>query len=445
MPFGFVCEKDFPLLCDLYELTMAQIYFKKGMNQRAVFDFFIRPNKKRVYYVMAGLEQLLYYLEHLRFGEEEIAYLRSLEIFEEEFLEYLSHFRFSGEVWAVEEGEIVFANEPLVSVKAPLIEVQIIETFLINTLQHPILVATKAARCYSVAQGTVLVDFGLRRAHGTDAGMKAARSAYIAGFAGTSNMLAGKKFGIPVVGTMAHSFILAHKNEIEAFKDFLAQYPENAVLLVDTFDTLQGVKNAIEAVKSMGMKHFKGIRLDSGDIATLAVRARKMLDNAGFRDAKIIVSGGLNEYKIKKLLEQKIPIDGWGVGTELVVSADMPYLDCAYKLVEYADKPKMKLSPHKVTLPAQKQIFRFESGREFQKDIIDLFDASHEGSKKLLQKVMDNGEICYELPALQQIQERFKHNITMLPKKFLDITSDEPYVPQIGKALQDLCEKLKTP
>ncbi len=443
--FGFVNENNFALLCDLYELTMAQVYFDRGMSEEAVFDFFIRPNNKRAYYVMAGLEQLLYYLQHVHFDDEDIAYLRTLGLFSEDFLAYLRNFRFSGEVWAVQEGEIVFANEPLLIIKAPLIEAQIVETFVINSLQHPILVATKAARCYSVAEGTTLVDFGLRRAHGTDAGMKAARSAYIAGFAGTSNLLAGKEYGIPVFGTMAHSFVLAHKDEKEAFKDFLTHYPKNAILLVDTLDTLQGIQNAIAALKEMGMEHFKGIRLDSGDIASLSFMARKMLDEAGFEDAKIIVSGGVDEYKIKKLLALGCPIDGWGVGTKLVVSADLAYLDCAYKLARYGNEPKMKYSPHKVTLPGLKQLFRYEEDGRFKEDVVDLFGASHEGAKRMLQRVMQGSEICCDQPPLLKLQERFKENLAKLPANFLDIERHEPYQPRIGEDLKRLMERMKMP
>jgi len=369
MKFGFVNRNNMSLLTDLYELTMAQVYFKKGMNKTAIFDFYIRPAKNRSYFINAGLEQLVYYLLNIIFTDDDIQYLRSTGLFEEDFLSYLKNFRFTGNLYAIEEGEVLFPNEPVVQVEAPLIEAQIIETFLINTLQHPILVATKAMRAYSVARGTVLVDFGLRRAHGTDAGMKAARASYIGGFAGTSNVLAGKEYGIPVFGTMAHSFILAHRYEIEAFKDFLQVYPENSVLLVDTYDTIQGVYNAIKAVRELGLKHFKGIRIDSGDILTLSKKAREILDREGFKDAIIIVSGGINEYKIKQLLDAGAPVDGWGVGTELVVSADLPYLDCAYKLVEYDGRPVMKFSTKKKTLPYKKQIYRIEKNGKLEKDI----------------------------------------------------------------------------
>ncbi|BCD60211.1 MULTISPECIES: nicotinate phosphoribosyltransferase [unclassified Nitratiruptor] len=443
MQFGFVDAKNFPMLTDLYELTMAQVYFEKGMNKEAIFEFFIRPTKKRPYFVMAGLEQLLYFLQYCRFSDSSIEYLRGSKKFSESFLEYLKHFRFSGDVWAVSEGEIVFANEPLVTIKANLIEAQIIETFLINTLQYSILIATKAARCKSVAQNTKLVDFGLRRAHGMDAGLKAARSSYIAGFLGTSNVLAGKIYDIPIFGTMAHSFILAHESELQAFKDFIQSYPDNAILLIDTYDSIRGIKYAIEAVQEMGLKHFKGIRLDSGDLEILSKKARKLLDEAGFKDAIILASGGINEYTIDALLQRQSPIDAWGVGTELVVSADVPYLDCAYKMVEYAGKPKMKLSSHKKTLPGQKQIFRRYDGNLFKEDIVDTFDSAYQESESLVQKWMEKGKLCRAYPKLPQIREYFEKSFQMIPTNLKDIYNENPYIPKIGIKLEKKAQTLQ--
>jgi nicotinate phosphoribosyltransferase len=443
MVFGFVNKDNMSLLTDLYELTMAQVYFKKGINKTAIFDFYTRPVENRSYLVNAGLEQLIYYLENIRFTQEDIDYLRETGFFEEDFLSYLKDFRFTGNLYAVEEGEFIFPNEPVVQVEAPIIEAQIIETFLINTLQHPILVATKAMRCYSVARGTVLVDFGLRRAHGTDAGMKAARASYIGGFAGTSNVLAGKEYGIPIFGTMAHSFILAHMDEVKAFKDFAQIYPENSILLVDTFDTIKGVYNAVKAIKELGMKHFKGIRLDSGDLLKLSKEARKILDSEGFKDAKIIASGGINEYKIKELLDKGAPIDGWGVGTELVVSADLPYLDCAYKLVEYDGKPVMKLSSKKKTLPYKKQIFRIYEGGLFKKDIITRFDENVENGRPLLKKIIENGKVVYKTPDLNEIKEKALENFKKLPEELKDITKTVHFYPEVSRLIQETVKKLE--
>jgi len=443
MVFGFVNEDNMSLLTDLYELTMAQVYFKKGMNKTAIFDFYTRPVENRSYLLNAGLEQLVYYLQNVRFTQDDIEYLRSTGYFEEEFLSYLKDFRFTGNLYAVEEGEFIFPDEPVVQVEASMIEAQIIETFLINTLQHPILVSTKAIRCYSVAKGTVLVDFGLRRAHGTDAGMKAARSSYIGGFAGTSNVLAGKEYGIKIFGTMAHSFILAYKDEIQAFKDFTLQYPENSILLVDTYDTIKGVYNAVEAIKELGMKHFKGIRLDSGDLYRLSVEARKILDSEGFKDAIIIASGGINEYKIKNLLEKGAPIDGWGVGTELVVSADLPYLDCAYKLVEYDGRPVMKFSSKKKTLPHKKQIYRIYEDGIFKKDIITKFDEKVENGKPLLKKIIQNGKLIYQLPNIHEIRQKALDNFKKLPEELKDINRSVHIKPEVSRSIQETIKDLE--
>ncbi len=443
MKSGFVNKDNMALLTDLYELTMAQVYFKKGMNKTAVFDFYTRPVEKRSYLINAGLEQLIYYLENVRFSQEDIDYLRSLNLFEEDFLDYLKNFRFTGNLYAIEEGEIIFPNEPVVQIEAPLIEAQIIETFVINTLQLPILVATKSMRCYSVARGTILVDFGLRRAHGTDAGMKAARASFIGGFAGTSNVLAGKEYNIPVFGTMAHSFILAHENEEEAFEDFAKMYPENTIFLVDTFNTVEGVKKAVKVAKKLGLKTFKGIRLDSGDLLSLSKEARKILDENGFKDVKIIVSGGINEYKIKKLLDEGAPIDGWGVGTELVVSADVPYLDCAYKLVEYNGRPVMKFSKRKMTLPYRKQVYRFYENGVFKKDVIAKYNENIEGGKPLLKQYIKDGKLISKLPDINSIKEKAIKSFESLPDQYKDIEKTVHYIPEISLEIKKAVEELK--
>ncbi len=442
MKFGFVNDENMGLLTDLYELTMAQSYFNADMNDTAVFDFFSRRAKKRSYLVSAGLEQVLYYLENISFCDEDIDYLKKSGKFSDDFLDYLKEFRFSGDLYAADEGEILFENEPFITVEAPLIEAQIVETFIINTLQISTLVATKAMRCRSVAQGTALVDFGLRRAHGTDAGMKAARASYIGGFAGTSNVLAAKTFDIPVFGTMAHSFILAHNNEAEAFSHFLKTYPDNSILLVDTFDTLKGVEQAVDAVKKSGLNSFKGIRLDSGNIETLAKQSRQILDAAGFKDAMIFVSGGLNEFKIKELLRKEAPIDGWGVGTELVVSADVPFLDCAYKLVEYGGKAKMKLSPDKVTLPSKKQIFRKYEDGIIAEDTIALRDEKVEG-EPLMKRYIRKGRVVIEPPSLELIREKAQKGFESLPPQIRDIEKTVTLKPKLSFGLSDTVKKLQ--
>ncbi|WP_200762239.1 nicotinate phosphoribosyltransferase [Nitrosophilus alvini] len=437
MTFGFVNKENMSLLTDMYELTMAQVYFNENMNKTAIFDFFTREIKNRSYLLNAGLEQVLYYLENMRFTQKDIDFLKSTGKFSDDFLDFLKEFRFGGNVYAIDEGEFVFPNEPVIQVEAPLIEAQIIETFLINTMQISMLTATKAIRCYNEAKGTALVEFGLRRSHGSDAGMKAARNSYIGGFLGTSNVLAGEKFGIPIFGTMAHSFILAHETEEKAFENFAKYYPKNAILLVDTFDTIKGVENAVKTIKKMGLETFKGIRLDSGDILKLSIEARKILDEAGFSEAMIFVSGSLNEYKIKELLKNGAPVNAWGVGTELAVSADLPYLDCAYKLVEYDNKPKMKFSPGKITLPSKKQVFRKYENGVLTEDIIGFYNEKIKG-EPLLKLYMEKGKIVCDMPSLNEIKQKALKNFAKLPENLKDIEKNEKFLPKISSKLQDI-------
>ena len=434
--------RNLPLFTDLYELTMAQVYFEKKMDKTAVFNFFIRPNNKRNYFLFAGLDLLIDYLLNLKFTEDDIEFLRSTRKFKEEFLNYLRNFKFTGNLYSVDEGEIVFANEPIIQVEAPIIQAQIIETFLINTIQISILVATKALRCYSVAPDKMLIDFGMRRAHGTDAGIIAARSSYIGGFVGTSNVLAGKEFGIPIYGTMAHSFVMAHDTEEKAFENFASVYPENTIFLIDTYDTLEGVKNAIKVAKKKGIR-IKGVRIDSGDLLTLSREVRRILDINGFRDSIILASGGINEYKIKELVDKKAPIDAFGVGTELVTSADTPYLDCAYKLVEYDGKPKMKLSSKKVTVPYKKQFYRIFRKGKILKDIVSHFDEIVEDGVKMLKLYIKDGEVVRRSPPLQEIREKTLINFKTLPDTFKSITQHMTLSPEVSQRLLKSTEELK--
>ncbi|MGC9119881.1 MAG: nicotinate phosphoribosyltransferase [Sulfurihydrogenibium sp.] len=434
--------RNLPLFTDLYELTMAQVYFEKKMDKTAVFNFFIRPNNKRNYFLFAGLDLLIDYLLNLKFTEDDIEFLRSTRKFKEEFLNYLRNFKFTGNLYSVDEGEIVFANEPIIQVEAPIIQAQIIETFLMNTIQISILVATKALRCYSVAPDKMLIDFGMRRAHGTDAGMIAARSSYIGGFVGTSNVLAGKEFGIPIYGTMAHSFVMAHDTEEKAFENFASVYPENTIFLIDTYDTLEGVKNAIKVAKKKGIR-IKGVRIDSGDLLILSREVRRILDINGFRDSIILASGGINEYKIKELVDKKAPIDAFGVGTELVTSADTPYLDCAYKLVEYDGKPKMKLSSKKVTVPYKKQFYRIFRNGKILKDVVSHFDEIVENGVKMLKLYIKDGEVVRRSPPLQEIREKTLINFKTLPDTFKSITQHMTLSPEVSQRLLKSTEELK--
>lgn len=359
--------RNLTLLTDLYQLTMGQGYFNEGKHeQRAVFDVFFRPNRLITYSVAAGMEQAAEYLENLHFDGDDIAYLRSLGMFSEEYLAYLAQLRFTGDVRAVREGEIVFPYEPILTVSAPMLEAQLVETALLTFINHQTLIASKAAKICAAAGGGVM-EFGLRRAQGADAGVYGARAAIIGGCVGTSNVYAGKLFSVPVSGTMAHSWVMNFPSELEAFRAYARSFPANCLLLVDTYDTLRsGVPHAIQVFRELRESGYepKGIRLDSGDLAYLSKKARKMLDEAGFPDAVICASGDLDETLIRSLKAQEACIDTWGVGTKLITSADMPALGGVYKLAAvYEDGkeiPKIKLSDttEKITNPGVKEVYR---------------------------------------------------------------------------------------
>lgn len=415
-------QKKMSLLTDLYELTMAQVYWEEEMLETATFSLFIREYpSSRSYFVSAGLNDVLDYLSELEFSQEDLGYLESTGLFKKSFLSYLEKFKFRGEVYALPEGRLFFAQEPLLEVTAPLIEAQVVETFLINTLNLQVSIATKASRCFYAAGPRKLVDFSLRRTQGADAGMKVVRASYIGGFKGTSNVLAGKIYGIPIVGTMAHSFVCSFESELEAFRAFARTYPQNTVLLVDTYDTISGIRNAVKLGKEMAREgvRVRGIRLDSGDIAKLSQKARKILQEEGLGDTLIFASGGFDEYKIADVLSRGGEVDSFGVGTKMGVSADAPYMDMAYKLVKYAGRPVLKLSPGKSNLASDKQIFRFTSPqRELREDIIGLRDDKLEGGEPLLEKVMEKGVVIKPSPQLSQIQNIFLDEFSCLPTKY---------------------------
>lgn len=362
-------ERNLTLLTDLYQLTMMNGYLKEGRKDEiAVFDVFFRQNGMITYSLACGLEQAVDYVLNLRFGKEELSYLKSLGIFSEEFLEYLKNFKFTGDVYAVPEGTVVFPGEPILTVKAPIMQAQLIETAILNIINFQTLIASKSAKINYAAKGDTIMEFGLRRAQAPDAGIYGARAAVIGGCASTSNVLAGKMFDIPVSGTHAHSWVMNFKDEYTAFKAYADVYPDNALLLVDTYDTLkQGVPNAIKVFDELKAKGYKpkGIRLDSGDLAYLSKKARALLDEAGYCDAKICASGDLDEYSINSLKNQGAKIDFWGVGTRLITSADMPALGGVYKLSAIIDDdgnviPKIKLSDNteKITNPGFKNVYR---------------------------------------------------------------------------------------
>lgn len=403
------------LFTDLYELAMAQAYFADGIDGEAEFEVFFRDlGPRRSYILAAGLETVLGWLGAWRFGGDEIAYLESLEQFSPAFLAWLREFRFSGDVDAVPEGTAVFPNEPLLRVRAPLPVAQLLETQILNALHYQSLVTTKAARIIDAAGGRAVVDFGARRAHGTDAAHSAARSTWIAGGGGTSNMVAGYRWGLPVVGTMAHSFVQSYPDEMAAFRAFARHYPETT-LLVDTYDTLEGVRNVIRLAEELGDDfRVRAIRIDSGDLDALSRQVRQMLDDAGLEGLRILVSGGLDEHRIAALVAAEAPIDGFGVGTDLAVSNDVPTLDFAYKLVTYRGEPRLKGSTGKSTLPGAKQVNRSYDGGTMAGDTIARSEETVAG-EPLLQSIVRGGERIAAPEALDAIRERTARQRAALP------------------------------
>jgi len=401
----------FALLTDLYQLTMAACYFDQGMQEEATFSLFIRkypPN--RGYFVAAGLAEALSYLETLRFTEDDLAYLESTRLFKAKFLDYLKGVRFTGEVYALPEGSIFFKDEPVLEVSAPIIEAQLAETFIINAVSLQTLIATKASRSFYAAKGRPLVDFSLRRDQGTDAGLKAARASYLAGFVGTSNVLAGKIYGLPIFGTMAHSFITSFEHEIDAFRVFSKVFPKTTTLLIDTYDNIVGAKHAVQVAKEIAARgeRLRFVRLDSGDIAAISKEVRRLLREEGLDQVRILASGGFDELKIAQVLAEGGEVDCFAVGTKMGVAADAPYFDCAYKLVKYGARPVMKLSTGKVTLVDKKQVFRFYDARgNFARDTIALREEVPVGGTSLLKRVMQGGRSTGPLPDLKACRQYF--------------------------------------
>lgn len=451
MEFDFVNEENMSLFTDYYELTMCASYFEnKKVHELATFDLFIRKlPHNRSYFVFAGLEQVLLYLEKIKFNEKQLEYLRKQGL-KEDFLDYLRDFRFKGEVWAVPEGTIVFPDEPLIRVTASIVEAQLVETFILNTVNVQTMIATKASRVVNAAKGRPVVEFGLRRTQGTDAGMKAARCSYIAGCSGTSNVLTGMKYGIPIFGTMAHSYIMFFDKEIDAFRAFTRTFPDTSTLLIDTYDDLKGAENAAIVAKEMEKKghRLRSVRLDSGDLLVLSRKIRKILDKNGLDYVKIFASGDLDEYAIHRLVRQGAKIDAFGVGTRMSTSFDRPYVDVVYKLSGKVENgsfvPAMKLSKGKLTLPGKKQIFRQknENGK-YAKDIIGLEDEEISG-ERLLVKVMENGKITCNLPSLENIRKVALRNLAELPEKYKRLKKAPKYPVELSPKLKEIKEKLQT-
>jgi len=469
--------RNLTMMTDLYQLTMMNGYLHHGMqNNRACFDLFYRQRGDiMAYAVAAGLEQAIEYVKNLRFTEEDIAYLRSLAIFDEEFLEYLRCFHFSGQILAVPEGTIIFPNEPIIRVIAPVMEAQLLETALLNIINHQTLIATKAARVVQAAKGDTVLEFGLRRAQGPDAGIYGARAAIIGGCHSTSNVMTGQMFNIPIAGTHAHSWVMSFPDELTAFRAYADVFPTNCLLLVDTYDTLgSGVPNAITVFKELRAKGFepKGIRLDSGDLAFLSRQARRMLDDAGFPNAKICASGDLDEEVIWDLKAQGAAIDIWGVGTKMITSMDNPALGGVYKLAaEECDGkfvPRIKISenPVKVTNPGVKQLYRFYD-RKTGKALADLIALEEEDysagepiemfdpvntwkrmmlceyeARKLLVPIFENGELVYDMPSLSEIAAYARKELDSFWEEYRRLTRPHRYKVDLSKKLYDLKHEL---
>ncbi len=434
-----------PLLTDLYQLTMLQSYREQKMDAAAVFEFYVRALPPgRGFLLAAGLEHCLEFLEHLRFTREDLGTLEKTGHFSTGFLESLTSFRFTGDVDAMPEGTVVFADEPLLRVTAPLMQAQFVESRIINLLQYSTLVASKAARMVLAAGGKTLVDFGFRRAHGAEAGLLAARASYLAGFAGTATVKAGALWGIPLFGTMAHSYILAHEDELAAFENFAASQPDNLVLLLDTHDTVQAALKAAKLAARLNEKGtaLRAVRLDSGDLAALARQVREIFDERGLTHVRILASGDLDETKLTDFAQSNAPIDGYGIGTRLTTSADAPNLNCVYKLQEYAGVPRRKHAQEKSNVPGAKQVFRrFDETGCMQKDVVARMEETQEGMP-LLQPVMRAGKRTRPLPSLEKIRERTRTSLAALPEALRSLGTGAVYPVEMSRALKELIAAL---
>ena len=429
-----------PLLTDLYEITMAAGYWARGLQDRATFSVFVRhPERKRNYFVAAGLEALLQELEAYRFQDGDIDYLRHQNLFDPRFLDALAKCRFTGNVDALPEGTLFFPQEPVLEITAPLLQAQLIETLVLNTIGVATLMASKGLRCVHAAAGRPLVDFALRRTQGADAGDQVARSTYLAGFSATSNVRAGKRFGIPLAGTMAHAFVSAFPSEREAFRAYAETFPGSTIFLIDTYDTFAGARNAAAVAREMRQRGHAplGVRLDSGDMIALSREVRRILDDAGLPDMKIYASSGFDEFKIEDCVRAAAPIDAFGVGTRVGVSADMPYLDIVYKLVHIGRRDIRKLSPGKVSLAGRKQIFRrTDAAGLYREDLLACREEAVPGAQPLLKPVMADGRRTGPPEALADARRRAARQFTRLDPRYKTIHRQEVYPVRVSDALE---------
>ena len=431
------------LLTDLYQLTMLQAYRDQGMNETAVFEFFVRKLPERRNFLMAGgLEQVLDYLEDLHFTADELRWLDASGRFRQDFVDSLADLRFTGDVWAMAEGTVFFPDEPILRIVAPLREAQLVESRIINLLQFQTMVAAKAARVRLAAPDKLLVDFGLRRAHGAEAGLFSARASHVAGFDGTATVLAGLQWGIPLYGTMAHSFIQAHDDELLAFEHFARCHRQNITLLIDTYDTEAAAAALIPLARRLAGEGIRvaAVRLDSGDLGQHARRVRAIFDAAGLGDIRIFASSNLDEYAVATLVDGGAPIDGFGVGTRMNVSADHPYLDCAYKLQEYAGIARRKHSEGKTTWPGRKQVFRrYDAAGRMCGDTLTLEDDVPAG-EPLLEQVMATGCRLAASPALAAVCDHARAQLAALPATHAGLAPAPAYSMTVAKPLRDLAQ-----
>ncbi|MFX0075209.1 MAG: nicotinate phosphoribosyltransferase [Candidatus Hermodarchaeota archaeon] len=448
---GFINDQNVILSTDFYELTMGAAYYQYNLENNikeeddiAVFDLFIRKYpKNRNYLIFAGLEQVIHYLQNARFTEKTIKFLRKKDVFakiDSSFFEdYLPKFKFKLDVWAMREGNFFFPNEPIMRIQGPMFHAQLAETYILNVINYQTLVASKASRIRNIAQDKLLLEFGTRRSHSPLAGVYAARASYIAGFNGTSNVIADIELNIASSGTMAHSFIQKFDSEMESFDVYNNIYGDNSILLIDTYDTEQAAKDITKFKNSI-----KAVRIDSGNLIEHSKKVRKILDENGCEKVQIVASSDLNEYKIKEILESGAPIDAFGVGTELATSRDDPAIAGVYKLIEYNHKPKIKVSEDKLTHPGKKQIYRsFNERGEFKEDILMLDnEPAPINSEALLIPMMKNGEIITALPDLDSIQQYYNENIKKLPEDFKLLEENHIFELKVSSKLSDLTSSL---
>lgn len=432
------------LLTDLYQLTMLQGYFDRGMEETAVFEFFVRKLPPgRNFLVAAGLAQVIEYLQTLRFTDDDLQWAARSGRFTEPFIDYLSRLRFTGDVHAMPEGTVFFPDAPVLRVTAPLPQAQLVETRLVNILHYQTLIASKAVRCALAAPGKLLVDFGMRRAHGAEAALLAARASFLAGFAGTATVLASACFGVPVFGTMAHSFVQVHDREVEAFEHFAHAQPDNVVLLIDTYDTegaARTVGTLADRLAEQGIR-VKGVRIDSGDLADHARRVRQILDQAGHPDITVFASSSLDEHALAALVAGGAPIDGFGVGTLLDTSADHPYLDCVYKLQEYAGVARRKISEGKATWPGRKQVLRhYDADDHLQRDVLAL-EEEGSGGEPLLRAVMQDGRCVVDEP-LETARDRLARTLKRLPADMRRLDRRYDYTVEVSDGVRALAARV---